>query len=132
MPEIEVETWDGELNELRREVARLRAGESDQPAPEGTQHTPAEWIHRWNRATTEQRLERVGRILDDSAAAERCWLMDHFGRLDHLQRAEMALVRGRFLHPSREELAATGPVPLCPECIAPAPCKTRRILDGQE
>lgn len=56
------------------------------------------------------------------------------GKLDHLRQAELALAAARRLHPNREELAATGAESglLCPECIAPAPCKTRRILDGEE
>ncbi|MFD1546985.1 hypothetical protein [Nonomuraea guangzhouensis] len=131
MAEIEVEALNGELARLRHEVAQLRAGESEQPAPEGVLPTPAEWIHRWNRATAAERLKRVERIIDDSEMANRCWLGDHIATLDDLRRAG---ARVRDLHPRPEELAATHAESglLCPECICPAPCPTRRALDGDQ
>lgn len=83
----------GEFTAVRRaeraeaEVARLRAGESDQPAAEGARPTPAEWIYRWNRATAEERLAMVGTILTAIEAAERCFLMDHEGLHQELEAA---------------------------------------------
>lgn len=44
--------------------------------------------------------------------------------------AEASVARARAIHPSREEADAAESA-LCPECIAPAPCRTRRALDGQ-
>jgi hypothetical protein len=48
--------------------------------------------------------------------------------------AEVALAGARLLHPSRPELVAADAEcdTLCPTCIYPAPCPTRRALDGQE
>lgn len=119
------------LDQLRDEVAQLRAGESERPAPEGVQHTPAEWIHRWNRATAAERLKRVEQILDDGAVASRCWMGDHVAELDWLRRAG---TRVRALHPTVGELATQHAESglLCPECICPAPCPTRRALDGDQ
>ena len=47
--------------------------------------------------------------------------------------AEVALARGRRLHPTPAELVASNAESdvLCPECICPAPCPTRRALDGE-
>jgi hypothetical protein len=49
-------------------------------------------------------------------------------------RAELAAARARLLHPTRAELVAAHAEcdTLCPTCIYPAPCPTRRALDGQE
>lgn len=48
--------------------------------------------------------------------------------------AELALARGRRLHPTPTELVAANAESdvLCPECICPAPCPTRRALDGED
>lgn len=61
-----------ELDALRQEVARLRAGEADQPAAESVQPTPAQWIRRWNRGTPEQRLAMADQILRNAQAAHHC------------------------------------------------------------
>jgi hypothetical protein len=49
-------------------------------------------------------------------------------------RAELAAARARLLHPTPAELVAAHAEcdTLCPTCIYPAPCPTRRALDGQE
>lgn len=44
---------------------------------------------------------------------------------------DAALARARAIHPSREEADAAQNA-LCPECLAPAPCRTRRALDGED
>lgn len=47
---------------------------------------------------------------------------------------EAAIARARLLHPTRAELVAADAEcdTLCPTCIYPAPCPTRRALDGQD
>jgi chromosome segregation ATPase len=78
-----------------QEVARLRAGESERPAAEGVQLTPAEWVHRWNQATADERLEAAARIMDGAVAARRCELADHAAELEQL-RAQVARSQERF------------------------------------
>jgi hypothetical protein len=48
-----------------------------------------------------------------------------------LATANAALDRVRALHPSYEEARARQNA-LCLECIEPAPCRTRRALDGED
>lgn len=84
-----------ELTELRAEVARLRAGESEHPAAEGTHHTPAQWIHRWNRATADERLAKVEQIFNDSVTATRCWYQDHDTVLQELGNTRQTINRVR-------------------------------------
>jgi hypothetical protein len=80
----DAETLRSENEELRKraelaeaEVVRLRAGESPEPAAEGIQPTPAEWIRRWNDASPDQRLARAQQILAEAGAAQRCIMADH-------------------------------------------------------
>ncbi len=47
------------------------------------------------------------------------------------EEVEAVNARVRALHPSREEADAQENA-MCPECIAPAPCRTRRVLDGED
>ena len=119
------------VDELRAEIARLRAGESEQPHAEGAWPTPAEWVHHWNRATAEQRLKYAARIMNDSVVVRRCEMADHIAELEHLRAGR---TRAAVLHPSPAELieadAESGL--LCPTCLYPAPCPTRRALDGEE
>ncbi|MER7500471.1 hypothetical protein AB0L05_27815 [Nonomuraea pusilla] len=75
----DVETLRAEHEDLRKranaaeaEVARLRAGETDQPVAENAWPTPAQWIRRWNDATAEQRLVLAGLVLRDAQAAHDC------------------------------------------------------------
>lgn len=79
------------------EVARLRAGESAEPAPEGVQLTPAQWIHHWNRATPEKRLDTADWILDLNAKIGRCQIEDHAGAFTELAAAIATIVRVRDL-----------------------------------
>jgi hypothetical protein len=118
-------------DQLRAEVARLRAGESEQPPAEGVQLTPAEWVHRWNRATADDRLEAAAHIMNASATARRCEVADHAAELEHLRAGR---TRASVLHPSPSELVASHAESgmLCPTCLYPAPCPTRRALDGEE
>jgi hypothetical protein len=50
---------------------------------------------------------------------------------ERAEKAEASNARVAALHPSREE-ADVAETSLCPECIAPVPCKTRRALDGED
>jgi hypothetical protein len=68
-------------DEAVTELARLRAGEADDPGPADTMPTPAQWIRRWNDATAERRLEVITRILGELDRATRCFEMDHENRL---------------------------------------------------
>lgn len=65
------------FDEQAAEIKRLRAGESEQPTPEGQHHTPAGWIHRFNRATAEQRLAQVEVMLALADQASTCRWQDH-------------------------------------------------------
>jgi hypothetical protein len=49
---------------------------------------------------------------------------------ERAEKAEASNARVAAIHPSREEADAAESA-LCLECLAPAPCKTRRALDGQ-
>ena len=52
------------------------------------------------------------------------------GLVERAEQAEASNARARAVHPSREE-ADVAETLLCPECIAPVPCATRRALDGE-
>lgn len=123
-----------DLIALRADVERLRAREADGPPSEGVHPTPAEWIYLWNRATPEQRLERAHIVLDNAAAAERCRMSAHAVDLERLTELNTLIGEVLDLHPSREQVASGRyqSKRLCPSCITPAPCETRRILTGQQ
>jgi hypothetical protein len=74
--------------EANAEVARLRAGESDEPAAEGTTLTPAQFLRMWNDTTPERRLGIAARVLDMNSRDSACTLADHRGKLQELRRSE--------------------------------------------
>jgi hypothetical protein len=81
---------DDALDALYDEIDRLRAGEEDGYDPL-TVPTPGQWIHQFNQATAEKRLEVVGRLID---AAERVWACTmnlHEERIHDGRHAVMAL-----------------------------------------
>ncbi|MER6575813.1 hypothetical protein [Nonomuraea sp. NPDC001023] len=84
-------------DDLRAEIARLRAGEADTPAEEGTTPTPAQWIRMWNDGTAEQRLKWASIVLANSEQAARCFQMDHEGRLADVDPLLRALQHPRLL-----------------------------------
>lgn len=91
-PNREAEKILARLDAAESEVARLRAGEADEPGPEHCMPTPAQWLREFNDATPERRLQRVEALLGNAEGASRCFLEDHVGRLaDHA--ADAALVR---------------------------------------
>ena len=76
------------------EVARLRAGEEDDYT-EHTVPTPGQWIHQFNHATAEKRLEVIAALLDAAERAHTCFLMAHERRLDEDRQAWVTLARVR-------------------------------------
>jgi RPA family protein len=89
--------------QMQAEIDRLRAGESDQPSSKVPQAwTPAEWIHWWNRATADERLDAVRRIYDASRIMATCICDRHERQIAELtERAEAAerqLAELRGLH----------------------------------
>ncbi|MBO3751561.1 hypothetical protein J5X84_36275 [Streptosporangiaceae bacterium NEAU-GS5] len=69
------------LEQAEAEVARLRAGEAEHLPPEHAEHTPAEWIRRWNDETPEKRLRVLGALLDAAGRGHRCFMLNHEARL---------------------------------------------------
>lgn len=84
-------------------LAALRHGE-EQPADEYLHPTPAQWLWRWNRATPEQRLDTVGRILSAFETSSRCFIEAHASRAEDGRTAMAAVGRVRAL---ADELDAT-------------------------
>jgi len=81
-----------ELERLRAEIARLREGEEPY-TDEGVVPTPAQWIWRWNRATSKRRLERAAQIMEMGEQAFACSMADHQGALEELRNAAATLAR---------------------------------------
>lgn len=77
----ETERAADEVVQLRAEVERLTAGADPAPAEPGVVLSPGQWIARWNAATAEERLEQVRHLQDMADRADRCFLLDHEGRL---------------------------------------------------
>lgn len=95
---------EAELEQLRAEVVRLRAGEADNAGEPYVQRTPAQWLRRFNDMTPEQRLAMATAFfntLEDSAS---CFQMDHEGRLEDLARLEAMSLRVRA---ERDRLAGS-------------------------
>ncbi|MEU8379006.1 hypothetical protein [Streptosporangium sp. NPDC048865] len=80
-----------ELAAAKFEIRHLRAGEIDQPAPEGMAPTPEQWIHWWNRATPDERISMVNQIFTNAATAATCFEMNHRWSLERLGRLANAL-----------------------------------------
>lgn len=75
------------------DLARLRAGEADDPGPRhSTAASPAHWLRRWNDLEPEKRLQMAAWIMKASETAERCFQMHHEYRLERAE-AAIALVR---------------------------------------
>lgn len=53
---VEPPKMEEELEKARAEIARLRAGEADDPGHMGAEPTPAQWLRRFNDRTPEERL----------------------------------------------------------------------------
>jgi predicted RNase H-like nuclease (RuvC/YqgF family) len=74
------------------DLARLRAGESAEPAAPHVTLTPAEWIRKFNDATPEERLRVVEVLLEGAARGSRCFQLDHEGVIEMFQ-AELTRLR---------------------------------------
>ncbi|MFD7093363.1 DUF6085 family protein [Streptomyces xanthophaeus] len=83
-------------------LAQLHAGE-EEPADRHADHTPAQWMWQWNRATPEERLDMAGRILAAFETADTCFVMNHKGEAPRRQAAEQALGR---VHTELDRIAA--------------------------
>ncbi|NEA21593.1 hypothetical protein [Actinomadura bangladeshensis] len=74
-----------EIAALRAEVARLRAGEADDPGHENTEPTPAQWIRRWNDLPPERRLQVAAAREQNARTAYDCFLRNHEGQIAELR-----------------------------------------------
>lgn len=92
-------------DELRAEIARLRAGEADASAEPGLVPTPAQWIRKWNDGTAEQRLKWAALVLAHAEQATRCFEMDHEGHAIAIIRAALESLPARCRYHGDE----TGP-----------------------
>jgi hypothetical protein len=85
------------------EIDRLRSGE--EPGWDPLTHpTPGQWIARWNRASTAERLRVAERILADAATASQCFLMAHEKRLGEDRKAWVAVARVRDVIADMEQI----------------------------
>lgn len=76
---------DEALGKLTETVERLTAGADPTPPTEGVWLSPAQWIHRWNQLSAEQRLERARHVIDNAQAATHCLTSGHDARLTWLE-----------------------------------------------
>ncbi|MEV8439164.1 hypothetical protein AB0425_17455 [Actinosynnema sp. NPDC051121] len=77
-----------ELDKLRAEVARLRAGEDLTPREEGAWPTPGQLIARiLDAPTAETRLKIADALLTNCVTASNCLLADHGGLKSELEAA---------------------------------------------
>jgi hypothetical protein len=81
------------LGRARNQLAALHQGELPPDADEAVALTPAQWLWRWNRATPEQRLERIAQIQEEAEAARRCHLMQHEREIQERQAEILRLQR---------------------------------------
>lgn len=88
------EMTSDQLDQLYDEIDRLRAGEEPGANPL-TELTPGQWIARWNQATPTTRLQIVEAGIANAAAASRCLMLDHEGRLEGERHAWVAVARVR-------------------------------------
>ncbi|MFC6080996.1 hypothetical protein [Sphaerisporangium aureirubrum] len=112
------------------EVARLRAGESEDPPTEGVRLTPAEWIRMWNDATPERRLHLAALIDQASATQSLCVLADHEGALRQLRDVEETLARVRRLEESYTQALARDMDPVVKVGVSTFRDHLRDALDG--
>jgi hypothetical protein len=87
------ESAEAELDKALEEVARLRAGEADEPGDPAAVPTPAEAIRRWNDLPTDRRLPTMERLIESGNRAARCFTLNHDRRLASAE-AEVERLRG--------------------------------------
>lgn len=85
--------------EAEAELARLRAGEEPGWDPMVVP-TPGQWIARWNKAPTEERLRVAEAHIRNAEIANRCHFEAHRQRLEEDQQAWATVARVRDLRDS--------------------------------
>lgn len=81
----EMPTMREELEAAQKEIARLRAGEAEDPGHYSTQPTPEQWIRRFNDQTPEARKYVAEAVLKRANDAIGCTEGRHEERLAKLQ-----------------------------------------------
>jgi len=112
------------LDQRDAEIERLRAGESEQPAPDGQELAPAEWIHKFNRVTAEERIAHIEVMLSLSRQATVCWEQDHASLKERIHAANEELLAAVG---EQDQLKAT--VDRVREAIRNERAAARRIVD---
>ena len=77
-----IEGWAEQVNQLRAEITKLRAGATDDPGDEAAIPTPGQWIARFLAADADQRVRVVEHVQRQAEEAGDCFILDHGGRLD--------------------------------------------------
>lgn len=71
---------------LEDQIAHLTAGADATPVLEGVERTAGQFIHWFLELGEEKRTEVAERILLNSAEASSCFMRDHEGRIEELNR----------------------------------------------
>jgi hypothetical protein len=125
---------------------RVRGPEIDSPAPRNPRHQGRPENAAAANTGPRNAITAAVAVQHRTADPYDLWIADNASRLPRIgsttpmtctaaaHDAEAALSRARLLHPTPAELVAAHAEcdTLCPTCIYPAPCPTRRALDGQE
>lgn len=86
---------EADLAALRAEIAELRAGEDDTPAPPEAVRSPGQWLYRLNRMTGAERLRWLDQVREAQDRAGRCSGFDsHAQKIGDLE-AERDHLRNR-------------------------------------
>ena len=78
-------------DDLADEVARLRAGEADDPGEPGNQPTPRQWLRRLNDADADTRLKTAAQVIAHADESRRCFEENHASAVRERQRVFEAL-----------------------------------------
>jgi hypothetical protein len=87
--------WRERAEKAEAQVARLRAGESDEPFPETAQPAPAQLLRHLNEASPDERMKLLGRFIDAAEEAAGCFIRNHEGRIESLQRMATRAIEDR-------------------------------------
>ncbi|SEO83256.1 hypothetical protein [Actinacidiphila rubida] len=114
------------------EAALAAFHEGEEPyEDEATVPTPAQWVWKWNRATSARRLELVEAVQGAQARADRCLFGSHDSALAELHEARVIIAAVRALHHEWTG-AAPGCCAHCQDGMGtplPYPCPTIQALD---